>query len=80
MRATGILRKVDSLGRITLPMELRRTLDISEHDRLEIYLDEDRVILRKNEESCIFCGSNVQLLEYQDKYICRECIQALKAK
>ncbi len=79
MRATGILRRVDSLGRITLPMELRRTLDISEHDQLEIYLDEDRVILRKNEKSCIFCGSNVQLLEHHDKYICRECIQALKA-
>ncbi len=78
MRAAGILRKVDSLGRITLPIELRRALDISEHDQLEIYLDEDHVVLRKSKKSCIFCGSDVQLLEHRDKYICQACIQALK--
>ncbi len=79
MRSTGILRKVDGLGRITLPMELRRTLDISEHDQLEIYLDEDVVVLRKSEKSCVFCGSTVRLITYNEKYICQDCIETLKA-
>ncbi len=78
MRSTGILRKVDGLGRITLPMELRRTLDISEHDQLEIYLDEDQVVLRKSERGCVFCSSNVCLVEYREKYICQECMASLR--
>ena len=54
MKSTGIVRKVDELGRIVLPIELRRTLDIAERDELEIYLDDDKVILKKYEPSCIF--------------------------
>ncbi len=80
MRATGILRKVDSLGRITLPMELRRTLDISERDQVEIYLEEDQMILRKSEKSCFICSSKGRLLERKGKYICRECVQILTAE
>ena len=57
MKSTGIVRKVDELGRIVLPIELRRTLDIAERDELEIYLDDDKVILKKYEPSCIFCNS-----------------------
>ena len=57
MKATGIIRKVDELGRIVLPIELRRNLDIAERDELEIYVDGDNVILHKHEASCIFCGS-----------------------
>ncbi len=79
MRSTGILRKVDGLGRITLPMELRRTLDISEHDQLEIYLDEDHVVLRKSEMNCVFCNSNIQLVEYNGKFVCQDCVEALRA-
>ena len=55
MKSTGIVRKVDELGRIVLPIELRRTLDIAERDELEIYLDDDKVVLKKYEPSCIFC-------------------------
>jgi len=77
MRSTGIVRKVDDLGRIVLPIELRRTLDIAERDELEIYLEDDKVILRKYEPSCIFCGSSRALVTYQGKNVCMECIREM---
>lgn len=73
MKATGIVRKVDELGRIVLPIELRRTLDIEERDALEIYLDGDRIVLQKYEPSCLFCGSDQGLISYRGKNICSEC-------
>ncbi len=73
MKATGIVRKVDELGRIVLPIELRRTLDIEVRDPLEIYLDGDRIILQKYENACIFCGSTRGLSNYRGKNICQEC-------
>ena len=73
MKSTGIVRKVDELGRIVLPIELRRTLDIAERDELEIYLDDDKVILKKYEPSCIFCGSSCGLVSYQGRNVCLEC-------
>ena len=75
MKSTGIVRKVDELGRIVLPIELRRTLDIAERDELEIYLDDDKVILKKYEPSCIFCGSSCGLVSYHGRNVCMECIQ-----
>ena len=75
MKSTGIVRKVDELGRIVLPIELRRTLDSAERDELEIYLDDDKVILKKYEPSCIFCGSACGLVTYQGKNVCMECIE-----
>ena len=75
MKSTGIVRKVDELGRIVLPIELRRTLDIAERDELEIYLDDDKVILKKYEPSCIFCGSSCGLVTYQGRNVCMECIE-----
>ena len=75
MKATGIVRKVDELGRIVLPIELRRTLDIAERDELEIYLDDDKVVLKKYEPSCIFCGSSCGLVTYHGRNICMECIE-----
>ncbi len=77
MKSTGIVRKVDELGRIVLPVELRRTLDIAVHDELEIYLDEDKVILRKFENTCLFCASNKRLVSYMGKNVCRDCVQAM---
>lgn len=79
MKATGIIRKVDELGRIVLPIELRRNLDIAERDELEIYVDGDNVILHKHEASCIFCGSISLLYQYQGKHVCTECIKNLEA-
>ena len=74
MKSTGIVRKVDELGRIVLPVELRRTLDIAERDELEIYLDDDKVVLKKYEPSCIFCNSPRDLVNYHGKNVCMECI------
>ncbi|HBP64863.1 MAG TPA: AbrB family transcriptional regulator, partial [Desulfosporosinus sp.] len=57
MKSTGIVRKVDELGRIVLPMELRRTLGIAEKDAMEIYVDQEKIILKKYEPACVFCGN-----------------------
>lgn len=77
MKSTGIIRKVDELGRIVLPIELRRSLDICERDELEIYIDSDRIILQKYEPTCIFCGNAEGLLTYNRKNICRACVGKL---
>lgn len=71
------IRRVDELGRIVLPIELRRALDIEERDAMRISLDGDRLILQKNIPSCIFCGAEDALLEYAGKRICRTCLQTL---
>ena len=77
MKSTGIIRKVDDLGRIVLPIELRRTLDIVERDELEIYMENDQIVLRKYEPACIFCGLDRKLVTYNGKNICRECIRKM---
>ena len=74
MKSTGIIRKVDELGRIVLPIELRRTLDIAEHDEMEIFIDGDQVILRKHKQNCVFCSSAQGLVQYKGKYICNKCV------
>ena len=74
MKTTGIVRKVDDLGRIVLPIELRRVLDIAERDELEIYMDQDRIILQKYEPACVFCGKAQELVTYNSKNVCRSCI------
>lgn len=78
MKSTGIVRKVDELGRLVLPIELRRNLRIDEKDPLEIYVNGDQVILKKYEPSCIFCGKGEAVLSYKDKNICRSCIEILQ--
>lgn len=77
MKSTGIIRKVDELGRIVLPVELRRSLDIEVRDELEIYLENDRIILQKFEPSCIFCGSSRGLVTYHGKNVCQNCVHNL---
>ena len=78
MKSTGIVRKVDELGRIVLPIEMRRTLDISEKDSLEIYVDGETVILKKYHPSCIFCNNADELFSYMGRNICRKCMKAMK--
>ena len=78
MKSTGIVRKVDELGRIVLPIELRRTLDIAEKDALEIYVDGSTIVLKKFRPSCVFCDSSRDLVTYKDKNICPRCLRALK--
>lgn len=78
MKATGIVRKVDELGRIVVPIELRRTLNIEEGDPLEIYVDGEQIILKKYEPGCIFCGDSRDVLNYKGKNICKNCMKELK--
>ena len=77
MKSSGIIRRVDELGRVVLPIELRRALDIDEHDPVEIVPDGDLIILRKLQPSCIFCGAEEDLLEYRGKRVCRSCLKKL---
>lgn len=80
MKATGIVRKVDELGRIVLPIELRRTLDIAERDSLEIYAADDSIILKKYQPTCVFCDNNKNIVSYRGKNVCTNCIASLAAK
>jgi len=79
MKTTGMIRQLDSLGRIVLPIELRRTLGINTKDMLEILVEGNPVILRKYEPNCHFCGGSSGLTAYKDKLICRRCLKEIKA-
>ena len=79
MKATGMVRKVDELGRIVLPIEMRRTLNIEEKDSIEIYVEGDSIILRKKQDSCVFCGDVHSLILYKDRTVCSNCLANLKA-
>lgn len=77
MKSTGIVRKVDELGRIVIPIELRRTLDIAEKDSLEIYVSENTIILKKYEPACIFCGTAKDVVVLKGKNVCPVCVGEL---
>jgi len=79
MKATGIVRKVDVLGRIVLPIELRKNLDIEREDPIEIYVDGDYILLKKYEPACIFCGNAKEVKRIRDKNICEVCLKELQA-
>ena len=78
MKATGIVRKVDELGRLVLPIEMRRVLDISEKDTVEIYVEGENIILRKFQPFCTFCGGSEKLVSYQGKHVCQSCAKKLQ--
>jgi transcriptional pleiotropic regulator of transition state genes len=80
MKSTGIVRRVDELGRIVIPIELRRTLNIEEKDSLEIYVDDDRVILRKYEPACVFCGNADEVINFKGKNVCKKCLSVMGQK
>ena len=73
MKSTGIVRRVDELGRVVIPIELRNKFDIKEKDPIEIYVDGTSIILKKFEQNCIFCGDSKNLLQFKDKLICEKC-------
>ncbi len=73
MKSTGIVRKVDELGRVVIPIELRRTLGIDEKDALEIYVDSEKIILKKYEPACIFCGNADNVQHFRGKNVCKDC-------
>ncbi|HDK7165898.1 TPA: AbrB/MazE/SpoVT family DNA-binding domain-containing protein [Clostridium botulinum] len=77
MKSTGIVRKVDDLGRIVIPKELRRILNIEEGDGLEIYTEGEQIILKKYEPCCIFCGEAKEVINFKGKNICKICLKGL---
>lgn len=79
MKSTGIVRKVDELGRVVIPIELRRTLGIEVKDALEIYVDGEKIILKKYEPACIFCGNADYVKHFNGRIVCRECISRMAA-
>ncbi|OSA69867.1 AbrB/MazE/SpoVT family DNA-binding domain-containing protein [Clostridium botulinum] len=77
MKSTGVVRKMDSLGRIVIPMELRRTLNLEEGDGLEIYTEGEQIILKKYAPACIFCGEASEVINFKGKNICKICLKEL---
>ena len=78
VKATGIVRKIDELGRIVIPIELRRTLNIDVKDPLEIYVEGNSIILRKYEPTCVFCGDGKDVVRVHDKNVCRKCLKEIQ--
>ena len=78
MKSLGIVRKVDELGRIVLPIELRRTLNIAEKDSLEIYVDGNSIMLKKYQPACIFCDSAKDIYVFRGKNVCSHCLAEMR--
>ncbi|ACB83641.1 AbrB/MazE/SpoVT family DNA-binding domain-containing protein [Natranaerobius thermophilus] len=79
MKSTGLVRRVDELGRIVIPIELRRNLGIEQKDALEIFIEGEQIILKKYEPACLFCGTadEEEMVRYKSKNICKHCIDQL---
>lgn len=75
LKSTGVVRRVDELGRIVIPIELRQTLGIAIKDPLEIYVDEDKIVVKKYEPACIFCGNADNIKVFKGKNICAACLK-----
>lgn len=80
MKSTGIVRKIDSLGRVVLPIELRRTLDIDKEDPIEIFVDDNYIMLKKYQPSCIFCNDARNVIPFKGKNICENCLEEMKKR
>ncbi len=80
MKATGVVRKIDGLGRIVIPMEIRNKLNISDNDPLEIHVEGTSIVIKRSEPDCTFCGGSKNVIEYKGKNICEKCLSELKKK
>ena len=80
MRPLGIVRKVDILCRVVIPKELRDTLDIAEKDPIEIFVEDEKIILRKYNPTCVFCGSTNNVVIYKEKLVCEDCAKAVASQ
>ena len=80
MKSTGIVRKIDDLGRIVLPIEQRRILEIGDRDSLEIFIEENMLILKKYQPACIFCGNAKDVMTFKGRNICPNCIHEINTK
>ena len=77
MKSTGIIRRVDELGRVVIPIEIRNKFGISEKDPIEIFVDGSNIVLKKYEPNCVFCGTTKKLVSYNDKLICTKCAEKI---
>lgn len=77
MKSTGIVRRMDELGRVVIPIEIRNKFDIKVKDPVEIFVDGSNIVLKKFEPNCVFCGSTKNLVEYNDKLVCSKCTKKL---
>ncbi|HYW29091.1 MAG TPA: AbrB/MazE/SpoVT family DNA-binding domain-containing protein [Gaiellales bacterium] len=72
------MRRIDELGRIVIPVEIRKRFGISNHDALEISVQGDAIVLERPHTECVFCGSQERLAEYRERPVCEECLEALR--
>ncbi|WP_027085435.1 AbrB/MazE/SpoVT family DNA-binding domain-containing protein [Cohnella panacarvi] len=77
MKATGIVRKIDGLGRVVIPMEMRKTMDLPEGTALEIFVNGNQIVLRRYEPGCVFCGSMTDVKVIREKLICTSCVSEI---
>ncbi len=80
MKTTGIVRKIDELGRVVIPKEMCRMLDISANDSLEFSMSDDYIIIKKHLPHCAICGSHEMLYSYNSKHLCQMCVEAVRTK
>ena len=78
MKSTGIVRRADKLGRIVIPMETRKLLDIKQTDYLEIFTDDDKIVLQKYQPACIFCNKTDDIVYFNNKRVCKHCLEKIK--
>ncbi len=78
MKSTGMVRRIDDLGRVVIPKELRKTFNIAEGDPIEIFTDGDSVVLRKFQVKCVFCGAEENLKDYIGSKVCQNCVTAIR--
>lgn len=77
MKSTGIVRRIDELGRIVLPIELRNSMEIKNKDSVEIFVDTDKIILKKYQPACLFCGNADNVILFKGKLVCKDCLAEL---
>ncbi len=78
MKSTGIVRKVDELGRIVMPIELRRVMGIDIKDPMEIYVDGEKIFLKKYQPACVFCDEVDGVDDFKGKKVCGNCREELQ--
>ena len=80
MKTTGFIKKIDELGRIVIPKDIRKALGVNNLEYIEFYLDGDRVVIKKSGNCCCFCGSDTDLTEFREKFICGRCLDELSGE
>lgn len=79
MKSTGIIRGLDNMGRVVIPKEIRKFLDMTEgEDAIEIYMQDDCIVLKKHKPSCIFCSAEEDCIEFENQTVCKNCIEKMQ--